>query len=121
MQNPIDMIPVVRKQFFFVVLCLLLSSVFSVVSAQTLFTINGTGVSKEEFLKAYNKNNNEGKPTEKAYRNYLELYIRYKLKVRAAYEAQLDTLAAQRTELQNFRAQVAESYLKDDASLNKLV
>ena len=121
MQNPIDMIPVVRKQILFAVLCLLLSSVCSVVSAQTLFTINGTGVSKEEFLKAYNKNNNEGKPTEKAYRDYLELYIRYKLKVRAAYEAQLDTLAAQRTELQNFRAQVAESYLKDDASLNKLV
>jgi peptidyl-prolyl cis-trans isomerase SurA len=118
MPNPIDMIPVVRKQFLMALACLTLSSA---VPAQNLFTINGAGVSKQEFLKAYNKNNNEGKPTEKSYRDYLELYIRYKLKVRAAYESQLDTLAAQRTELQNFRAQVSESYLKDDASLDKLV
>jgi peptidyl-prolyl cis-trans isomerase SurA len=118
MQNPIDMIPVVRKQILIAISCLTLSSALS---AQTLFTLNGTGVGKEEFLKAYNKNNNEGKPTEKSYRDYLELYIRYKLKVKAAYEAQLDTLAAQRTELQNFRSQVAENYLKDDASLDKLV
>lgn len=90
-------------------------------SAQTLFTVDHTGVSREEFLKAYNKNNTGQKPTEKSYRDYLELYIRYKLKVREAYEAQLDTLPGQRTELQNFRAQVAESYLKDEASLDRLV
>ena len=118
MQNPIDMIPVVRKQIFVAVCSLLLSSALT---AQSLFTIDGTGVSKEEFLKAYNKNNNEGRPTERSYRDYLELYIRYKLKVRAAYDMQLDTLATQKTELQNFRAQVADNYLKDEASLDKLV
>ncbi len=91
------------------------------VSAQPLFTVDGRGVSKEEFLKAYNKNNNGEKPTEKSYRDYLELYIRYKLKVRAAYDALLDTLPGQRTELQNFRTQVSETYLKDEASLDKLV
>jgi peptidyl-prolyl cis-trans isomerase SurA len=112
------MIPVVRKQIFIAIICLLLSSA---ITAQSLFTINGTAVSKEEFLKAYNKNNNEGKPTEKSYRDYLDLYIRYKLKVKAAYDLQLDTLPTQRTELQNFRAQVAENYLKDDSSIDKLV
>jgi peptidyl-prolyl cis-trans isomerase SurA len=61
------------------------------------------------------------KPTDKSYRQYLDLYIRYKLKVRAAFDARLDTLPAQRAELQNFRSQVAESYLKDDTSLNRLV
>jgi peptidyl-prolyl cis-trans isomerase SurA len=121
MQNPIDMILVVRKQLLYVVVCLVLSCVCAVGSAQTLFTINGTAVGKEEFLKAYNKNNNQGKPTEKTYRDYLDLYIRYKLKVRAAYAAHLDTLASQRVELQNFRAQVAENYMKDEASLDKLV
>ncbi|HEY4335537.1 MAG TPA: peptidylprolyl isomerase [Puia sp.] len=91
------------------------------VSAQTLFTVDHYPVSKEEFLKAYNKNNTGQKPTTAAYRDYLELYIRYKLKVRAAYDAQLDTLAGQRMELQNFRSQVAESYLKDETSLDRLV
>jgi peptidyl-prolyl cis-trans isomerase SurA len=118
MQNPIDMSIPFRKLFLFPVLILLLQSGLT---AQTLFTIDGAGVSKEEFLKAYSKNNSGEKPTEKSYRDYLDLYIRYKLKVKAAYEAQLDTLPAQRTELQNFRSQVADTYLKDEASLDKLV
>src|ERR1700742_4948510 len=107
----------VKKFVVLPFLFLLLSGVH----AQTLFTVDGTGVSKDEFLKAYSKNNTRQKATEKAYRDYLELYIRYKLKVRAAYEARLDTLPAQKTELQNFRVQVAESYLKDEISLDKLV
>ena len=94
---------------------------FSGVTAQTLFNVDHNPVSKEEFLKAYNKNNTGQKPGPAAYRDYLELYIRYKLKVRAAYDAQLDTLPGQRMELQNFRSQVAESYLKDETSLDRLV
>ena len=101
-----------------IVLFVLLSSSLT---AQTLFTCDGRDVSKEDFLKAYNKNNTGEKTTERSYRDYLELYIRFKLKVRAAYDMQLDTLPSQRAELQNFRNQVADSYLKDEASLDKLV
>jgi peptidyl-prolyl cis-trans isomerase SurA len=118
MLNPIDMIQVIRKLLLIPVLTLLL---IYATTAQNLFTCDGRSVSKEDFLKAYNKNNTAGKPTQQSYRDYLGLYIRYKLKVRAAYEQQLDTLAAQRTELQNFRTQVAENYMKDEESLNKLI
>jgi peptidyl-prolyl cis-trans isomerase SurA len=90
-------------------------------AAQTLFTCDGDLVSKEDFLKAYNKNNNHAQATQASYRAYLELYIRYKLKVKAAYAMHLDTLAGQRTELQNFRIQVSEGYMSDEASMNKLV
>ena len=121
MQNPIDMSSPVRKLFLIPVVTLLLLSSVSIVAAQPLFTIDGSGTSKEEFLKAYNKNNNGNKASDKSYRDYLELYIRYKLKVRAAYDTQLDTLAGQRSELQNFRSQVAETYLKDEISLDRLV
>lgn len=93
----------------------------SALFAQTVFTVDGSPVTKEEFLKAFTKNNNGVAATEKAYRDYLDLFIRYKLKVRAAYAAQLDTLAAQRTELLNFRSQVAEAFMKDQASLDRLV
>ncbi|HXB92017.1 MAG TPA: peptidylprolyl isomerase, partial [Puia sp.] len=113
------MIPVFGRKLALVPGILLILA--SNLTAQSLFTVNGTPTSKEEFLKAYNKNNNEPKPTDKSYREYLDLYIRYKLKVRAAYEMQLDTLGSQRTELQNFRSQVADTYLKDDASLDRLV
>lgn len=108
----------VKKIFLIPTLFLLF---VSGLSAQSLFTIDHAGVSKEEFLKAYSKNNSSPKPTSAAYRDYLELYIRYKLKVRAAYDAQLDTLPGQQTELQNFRQQVAETYLKDETSLDRLV
>ncbi|MES1159431.1 MAG: peptidylprolyl isomerase [Bacteroidota bacterium] len=94
---------------------------FSGLFAQPLFTCGSTAVSKEDFLKAYNKNNTGEKATDKTYRDYLDLYIRYKLKVKAAYDLQLDTLPGQRTELQNFRSQVAENYLKDEESLDKMV
>ena len=90
-------------------------------NAQTLFSYGSKSVSKGDFLKAYSKNNNEGKPTEKSYRDYLELYIRYKLKVQAAYDLKLDTLPAQQTELKNFRNQVADTYMNDEESLNTLV
>jgi peptidyl-prolyl cis-trans isomerase SurA len=118
MQNPNDIHPFLNRVFIISALILLFSSSLS---AQTLFTVDGTPVGKEEFLKAFSKNNTGVAPTEKAYRDYLELYIRYKLKVKAAFAAQLDTLPAQRTELQNFRSQVAEAYMKDQGSLDRLV
>ena len=43
------------------------------------------------------------KATEKAYRDYLNLYIRYRLKVQAALDMKLDTLAGQITELAEFQ------------------
>jgi peptidyl-prolyl cis-trans isomerase SurA len=118
MQNPNDIrFPLTR----IVILSLLILLYSSGLSAQTLFTVDGTPISKEEFQKAFSKNNTGVVPTEKAYRDYLELYIRYKLKVKAAYAAQLDTLPAQRTELQNFRSQVADAYMKDQESMDRLV
>ena len=50
----------VKKSFLIPTLFLLF---VSGLSAQSLFTIDHTGVSKEEFLKAYSKNNNSQKPT----------------------------------------------------------
>jgi peptidyl-prolyl cis-trans isomerase SurA len=84
-------------------------------------TYGNQSVSKDEFLKAYNKNNNSGKPTAKAYRDYLDLYTKYKLKVQAAYAEQLDTLPTLTVELQNFRNQIANSYMNDQSYTDKLV
>ena len=78
-QNPIDIHFSINRVVLLFLLILLFSSGLS---AQTLFTVDGTPVSREEFLKAFSKNNTGVTPTEKAYRDYLELYIRYKLKDR---------------------------------------
>jgi peptidyl-prolyl cis-trans isomerase SurA len=90
-------------------------------NAQVIFTYGAKSVTKSEFLKAYNKNNTESKPTDKSYRDYLELYVRFKLKVQAALDKKLDTLSTQQAELHSFRSQVIDSYVRDDASINELV
>ncbi len=91
------------------------------VHSQSLFTYGSHTVSKEEFLKAYNKNNAETRPTESSYREYLDLYVRFKLKVQAAFDAHLDTLVAQQAELKAFRSQVAGTYMNDEASTRMLI
>lgn len=88
---------------------------------QTLFTYGARAVSKEEFLKAYSKNNTEIHPSEQSYREYLDLYTRFKVKVQAALDARLDTLSTQQAELNAFRGQVVESYMNDEASVGLLV
>jgi peptidyl-prolyl cis-trans isomerase SurA len=109
----------INNKFFIVFL--LFVFIYANGNAQTLFSYGNNSVSKEDFLKAYSKNNNESKPTEKSYKDYLELYIRYKLKVKAAYDLKLDTLTGQQTELKNFRNQVSDTYMNDEESLNELV
>jgi peptidyl-prolyl cis-trans isomerase SurA len=90
-------------------------------SAQTLFTYGNQSVSREEYLKAFSKNNGDKTATQQAYNDYLELYLRYKLKVKAAYDLKLDTLSNQAAEMKNFRNQIVENYMNDDASLNQIV
>ena len=92
-----------------------------VAHSQTLFSYGSNNVSKEEFLRAFNKNNTAATNTEKSYRDYLDLYIRFKLKVKAAYDAKLDTLPAQAAELQNFRNQIVEGFMNDESSVQLLV
>lgn len=95
--------------------------VLSCAQAQNILSYGSTNISKEEFLRAFSKNNTRNKPTEKDYLNYLDLYIRFKLKVNAAYDMKLDTLPYQKTELIDFRNQIANGYLNDEISLKNLV
>jgi peptidyl-prolyl cis-trans isomerase SurA len=100
---------------------LLLSLVFlNDLQAQPLFTYGSEKVGKDEFLRAYNKNKTPEVNKEKALREYLELYINFKLKVKAAREMRLDTLPQLTTDLENFRQQVQENYMQDEVVMKKL-
>jgi peptidyl-prolyl cis-trans isomerase SurA len=87
---------------------------------QTLVRYGDHTISREEFLTAYRKNNTHVKASEKAYRDYLNLYIRYRLKVQTAFDMKLDTLPGQITELQNFKSQIIDQYTNDESSLNQM-
>jgi peptidyl-prolyl cis-trans isomerase SurA len=53
-------------------------------SAQTLFYYGNDSVSSKEFLRAWHKNNT-GVKTEKAFRDYLDLYIASRLKIKRGH------------------------------------
>ena len=106
-----------QKLLLSVILFLIASVTFS----QTLFTYGAQAVSKDEFLRAYNKNKTASTDNKTALREYLDLYIKFKLKVKAAHDMHLDTLPTINADLQNFRSQIEESYLDDEKEVNALV
>ena len=69
-------------KFFFLFLLFALSFNGALLFSQTLFTYGNTAVDKEEFLRAYNKNKTTSTDKEKALREYLDLYSKFKLKVK---------------------------------------
>ena len=88
--------------------------------AQTLFTYGTNKVDKKEFWRAFTKNNN-GASDEKAIREYLDLFVRFKLKVQAAKDAMLDTLPNIQNDIAAFRAQIIDQYMRNQGSNKELV
>ncbi len=88
---------------------------------QTLISYGNSSTTKEEFLRAYNKNKPVTTDKAKAIKDYLELYTNFKLKVKAAQELRIDTIAQIKYDVQNFREQITENYLNDEAGLQALI
>lgn len=78
-----------------------------------LLTIGDKGVTLSEFNAIYNKNNVKENVTEESINEYLDLYIKFKLKVTEAEELGYDTLATFTKELAGYRKQLAQPYLTD--------
>ncbi len=89
--------------------------------SQTLFNYGRFAVSKDEFWRAYNKNKTPVVNKEQSLREYLELYYKFKLKVKVAEQLRLDTMQQLKHDLQNFRSQIEELYLNDEKAVNALV
>jgi len=89
-------------------------------TAQTIFTYGTNSVSKNEFWRAYTKNNT-GEVNEKSIREYLDLYIRFKLKVQAAKDQKLDTLPNITSDVAGFRAQLIEQYMRQMSDNKELI
>ena len=87
----------------------------------TVLTIENEAVSVEEFENIFRKNNRDSIITPAALDEYMELFINFKLKVKAARELGMDTVAKFRNELSGYRAQLARPYLTDGDKLDELV
>jgi peptidyl-prolyl cis-trans isomerase SurA len=92
-------------------------------SEPVLFTYGGNPVTKSEFMRMYTKNINNAKPdlSEKAIREYLSLYARFKMKVAEANAIQMDTLSSIQSDFGAYKKQLAKTYLTDKEVSDRLV
>jgi peptidyl-prolyl cis-trans isomerase SurA len=88
--------------------------------AQTLFTYGKDAVAVPDFVQAFQKNN-QGPATEKALKEYLDLYISSRLKIKEARAMGYDTLPQLIADGANLRQQILPAYLNDRESMEKLV
>lgn len=111
------------KQLFFT-----LHFVFAVTVAAfsqndpVLFTVKGNPVKVSEFKGIYTKTNQDKADFSRAsLEEYLDLYVKFKLKVQKARDMHLDTMPALLSELDGYRRQLASSYLVDREVTDRLV
>ncbi len=89
-------------------------------SDPVIMKINGTPVTRSEFEYSYNKNNSETVVDKKSVKEYVDLFVNYKLKVLAAEAAGIDTTKAFRKEFTIYRdQQVRPTFINDDDLENK--
>lgn len=82
-----------------------------------IMTVNGEPVLKSEFEYSYNKNNAEGVIDKKTIREYVDLFVNYKLKVAAALDAKYDTLQSYKDEFVMYRDQQVKPLLVTDEDM----
>lgn len=87
-----------------------------------LFSVEDTPVHVSEFIYIYSKTNGDKADFSKAsLEEYLDLYTKFKLKVKRAKYMKLDTIPQLIKELEGYRQQLADSYLINKEITEKLV
>ncbi len=113
----------VKFLFPTLLLCFLAAqTLFGQTADPVLFTVKNTPVQLSEFKYIYSKTNQDKADFSRpSLQEYLDLYVKFKLKVQKAREMRLDTIEALRTELDGYRRQLANSYLIDREVTDKLI
>jgi len=80
-----------------------------------LFTVNEKPVYASEFIRVYNKNLNLVKDdSQKDVDTYLDLFVKYKLKIEEAHALGLDKKPSYLNEFNNYKAQLTKNYINDN-------
>lgn len=86
--------------------CICLFSCGTVSSQQNdpvVMTVAGEAITRSEFEYNFNKNNSDVVVDKKSIREYADLFAVYKMKVRAALDSKMDTLASFQKEYRHYR------------------
>jgi peptidyl-prolyl cis-trans isomerase SurA len=95
-------------------LSIMLAAFVLISSAQDVLTIADDNISLKEFKNVFYKNNHNADISEDYLNEYMELFVKFKLKVREAQELGLDTITSYVNELDGYRKQLAKPYLKNE-------
>ncbi len=101
------------------IILLLLAVTITAQQNPVLMRINGKDVLRSEFEFFYNKDKAGSGLEKKTPDEYVDLFVNFKLKVRAAEDAGLDTVALFRKELEEYRQRLVKSYLTDEEVVEK--
>lgn len=110
-------------RFIFIVAALSFSQLVTAQKNEVLIKIDDTEITKEEFERIYRKNNQNllDQAEIKSPKDYLELYIDFKLKVEEALNLKMDTIRSFKEELAGYRKELAAPYLTDMQYDEKIV
>jgi len=86
-----------------------------------VLTIDGDNYHLSEFVYIYTKNNKKASFKKKDLNEYMNLFVDYKLKVKEAKRLSYDTIPQLKSELGNYRKQLAQPYLIDKEKNEALV
>jgi len=78
-----------------------------------LFTIGDQEYSVEGFVRSYQKNSELISSDSESLETHLERYINFQLKLKSAYDEQLDTLPSFRKEFNRYYKQIADNYISN--------
>lgn len=115
-----------KKYIFIVTVVLTIYSCKSLESNRpdktVLFTIDEKPVTNEEFLYVYQKNNfNDTLPLQQSIDHYLDLFIKFKLKVAEARQRGMHNTQEFIQEFETYKEQLTEPYLKEKDVTDKLI
>lgn len=103
------------KSFFTTLLLTTVISTYAQSSDPIIMTVAGTPVPRSEFEYSYNKNNTDGVIDKKTVEEYVDLFINYKLKVKAALDARMDTMQSFQKEFAQYRdMQIRPTFVTDE-------
>ena len=109
-----------KKSFITILLCgFIIFDIFC--NDDVLLKIHDREITKDEFLRIYNKNNNSNTIDNKSIEEYLELFINFKLKVIEAEELGYDTVPSFIKEFEQYRKQLVKPYLLDKDAEERLI
>ena len=88
---------------------------------EVLLTVGPEEVTVSEFQSVFQKNNNLEEVTAQEMEDYLDLFIKFKMKVLDAEAMHLDTASSFQKELAGYRKQLARPYLTDKQAEESLI